>query len=86
MQNAEDSYQQARHYADDAEKSRDQMEAMMAAMERINQTSNKIGNMEPAATCSEASPIASNVVVICIFIFHIASSRREKSPVYLSGI
>lgn len=61
MQNAEDSYQQARHYADDAEKSRDQMEAMMAAMERINQTSNKIGNI-----ISEIESIASQTNLLSL--------------------
>lgn len=61
MQNAEDSYQQARHYADDAEKSRHQMEAMLVAMERINQTSNKIGNI-----ISEIESIASQTNLLSL--------------------
>lgn len=61
MKNAEDSYQQARHYADDAEKSREQMNAMLTAMERINQTSNKIGNI-----ISEIESIASQTNLLSL--------------------
>lgn len=41
----EASYTEAQKYADEAEKSRIQMEAMMAAMDRINETSSQIQNI-----------------------------------------
>lgn len=59
--NAEDSYQQAQHYADDAEMSREQMDTMLTAMERINQTSNKIGNI-----ISEIESIASQTNLLSL--------------------
>ena len=41
----EDSYQEANKYATEADQSRIEMEAMMEAMARINETSQKIGNI-----------------------------------------
>ena len=41
----EDSYQEANKYATEADQSRVEMEAMMTAMSRINETSQKIGNI-----------------------------------------
>ena len=41
----EESYQQAEKYADEADKSRLEMEAMVEAMNRINETSEKIENI-----------------------------------------
>ncbi len=41
----EDSYQEANKYATEADQSRVEMEAMMEAMARINETSQKIGNI-----------------------------------------
>lgn len=41
----EDSYQEANKYATEADQSRVEMEAMMEAMSRINETSQKIGNI-----------------------------------------
>ena len=41
----EESYAQAQQYANEAEKSREQMEAMMQAMDRINDTSTQIQNI-----------------------------------------
>lgn len=42
---AEDSYNQARTYADEAEHSRKEMKAMMEAMSRINNASQQVGNI-----------------------------------------
>ncbi len=44
-ENAEDSYKKARQYANQADNSREEMTTMMAAMERISDTSLKIGNI-----------------------------------------
>lgn len=44
-QNAELSYRQAKDYAKEADKSRMEMQVMVSAMERINETSLKIGNI-----------------------------------------
>ena len=44
-ENAEDSYKKARQYANQADSSREEMTTMMAAMERISDTSLKIGNI-----------------------------------------
>ncbi len=60
-ESADDSYQQARRYADDAEKSREQMDTMLLAMERISQTSNKIGNI-----ISEIESIASQTNLLSL--------------------
>lgn len=43
--NAEESYQRAQNYAHDADNSRLEMNSMMAAMDRINETSGKIGEI-----------------------------------------
>lgn len=42
---SDESYMQAQHYADEADGSREEMNTMMAAMGRINETSKKIGNI-----------------------------------------
>ena len=42
---AEESYRLAQQYADEADRSRGEMEMMVAAMERINEASQKIGNI-----------------------------------------
>ena len=42
---AEESYQQARQYAGEADQSKNQMQSMIDTMSRINESSNKIGNI-----------------------------------------
>jgi len=42
---SDESYVQAQHYADEADGSREEMNTMMAAMERISEASTKIGNI-----------------------------------------
>lgn len=42
---SDESYMQAQRYADEADGSREEMNTMMAAMERINEASTKIGNI-----------------------------------------
>lgn len=44
-QSADDSYVKAQEYAEAADKSRQEMDTMMAAMERINDASNRIGDI-----------------------------------------
>lgn len=44
-ESADESYIKAQQYADRADHSREEMNTMMSAMERINDTSNKIGNI-----------------------------------------
>lgn len=44
-ESADESYVKAQRYADAADNSREEMNAMMAAMERINETSSKIGDI-----------------------------------------
>ncbi|MEY8392048.1 methyl-accepting chemotaxis protein [Lachnospiraceae bacterium] len=44
-QNAEESYARAQEYANQADHSREEMNSMMAAMERINDTSTRIGDI-----------------------------------------
>lgn len=44
-QSADESYSKAQEYADKADESRQEMATMMMAMERINDTSTKIGNI-----------------------------------------
>ncbi len=44
-ESAEEAYANAQKYADDADKSRQEMDTMMAAMEKINESSNKIGDI-----------------------------------------
>lgn len=45
VESAEESYQKAQNYAHDADNSRLEMGSMMAAMDRINETSGKIGEI-----------------------------------------
>lgn len=42
---SDESYMKAQHYANEADGSREEMNTMMAAMERINEASTKIGNI-----------------------------------------
>ena len=42
---AEESYQQAKQYAGEADQSKNQMQSMIDTMSRINESSNKIGNI-----------------------------------------
>lgn len=44
-ESADESYTKAQHYANEADNSREEMNIMMASMERINDTSKKIGNI-----------------------------------------
>lgn len=44
-ESADDSYAKAQHYANEADNSKEEMHHMMEAMERINDTSTKIGNI-----------------------------------------
>lgn len=44
-EHVKDSYRQAQQYSQEADRSRTEMENMVAAMERINETSNKIENI-----------------------------------------
>jgi len=57
----EENYNQAHRYAEEAEKSRMQMAAMMAAMDRMNETSQKIGNI-----ISEIEDIASQTNLLSL--------------------
>ena len=57
----EESYKKARRYADEADKSREEMDAMVNAMERINETSEKIGNI-----ISEIEDIASQTNLLSL--------------------
>lgn len=45
VDSADESYRKAQHYAQEADNSREEMNSMMAAMERINEASAKIGNI-----------------------------------------
>ncbi len=58
---AEESYQLAQQYADEAEHSRGEMEMMVAAMGRINEASQKIGNI-----ISEIEDIASQTNLLSL--------------------
>lgn len=58
---AEESYQLAQQYADEADRSRGEMEMMVAAMERINEASQKIGNI-----ISEIEDIASQTNLLSL--------------------
>lgn len=58
---AYDSYVQAKKYADEADNSREQMKAMVDAMTRINETSNKISNI-----ISEIEDIASQTNLLSL--------------------
>lgn len=60
-ENAEASSAQARHYADEADKSRVEMQAMVDAMARINETSKKIENI-----ISEIEDIASQTNLLSL--------------------
>ncbi len=57
----EDTYLQAQKYADEAEQSRTEMQALVEAMGRINETSNKIGNI-----ISEIEDIASQTNLLSL--------------------
>lgn len=59
--NAEESYTQARSYADEAERSRREMKAMMGAMSRINKASQQVGNI-----ISEIEAIASQTNLLSL--------------------
>lgn len=59
--NAEESYVQARTYADEAEHSRTEMKAMMEAMSRINEASQQVGNI-----ISEIEDIASQTNLLSL--------------------
>lgn len=58
---AEESYQLAQQYADEADRSRGEMEMMVAAMGRINDASQKIGNI-----ISEIEDIASQTNLLSL--------------------
>lgn len=58
---AEESYRLAQQYADEADRSRGEMEMMVAAMERINEASQKIGNI-----ISEIEDIASQTNLLSL--------------------
>lgn len=58
---AEDAYNQAKSYADEADNSRSEMKAMVDAMNRINETSQKIGNI-----ISEIEDIASQTNLLSL--------------------
>lgn len=60
-ENAGDSYNKAQQYADRADNSLQEMNTMMAAMERINDTSKKIGNI-----ISEIESIASQTNLLSL--------------------
>ena len=60
-QSADESYMKARLYADKADNSREEMNAMMAAMERINASSNRIGDI-----ISEIESIASQTNLLSL--------------------
>ena len=60
-QNTEASYQQASKYAEEADTSRGEMEAMMNAMNKINETSQNIGNI-----ISEIEDIASQTNLLSL--------------------
>ena len=60
-QSAEESYKQAEKYANEADNSRAEMSAMVNAMERINETSKKIGNI-----ISEIESIASQTNLLSL--------------------
>lgn len=60
-QSAGDSYIKAQEYADEADKSRQEMDTMLAAMERINDTSTKIGDI-----ISEIESIASQTNLLSL--------------------
>ncbi|MDE6619340.1 MAG: methyl-accepting chemotaxis protein [Lachnospiraceae bacterium] len=59
--NAEDSYTQARAYAEEAERSHREMKAMMEAMSRINDASQQVGNI-----ISEIEDIASQTNLLSL--------------------
>ncbi len=59
--NAKESYTQARTYADEAERSRREMKAMMGAMSRINEASQQVGNI-----ISEIEAIASQTNLLSL--------------------
>ena len=60
-QSADESYAKAQLYADKADNSREEMNSMMAAMERINAASNRIGDI-----ISEIESIASQTNLLSL--------------------
>lgn len=60
-ESVEESYIQAQRYAEEADRSRGEMKAMVNAMERINETSQKIGNI-----ISEIEDIASQTNLLSL--------------------
>lgn len=58
---AEESYKQARTYSDEADRSREEMKAMMEAMSRINDASQQVGNI-----ISEIEDIASQTNLLSL--------------------
>lgn len=58
---AEESYTQAQNYADEADRSRDEMHTMVTAMEKISESSAKIGNI-----ISEIESIASQTNLLSL--------------------
>lgn len=60
-QNADESYQKAQHYANEADSSREEMNTLMLAMERINESSTRIGDI-----ISEIESIASQTNLLSL--------------------
>ncbi len=60
-QNADEAYTQAQHYADKADNSREEMNTLMGAMERINDASTRIGDI-----ISEIESIASQTNLLSL--------------------
>ncbi|MCM1259061.1 MAG: methyl-accepting chemotaxis protein [Roseburia sp.] len=61
VESANESYQKAQHYAHSANDSREEMGILMSAMDRINKTSSKIGNI-----ISEIEAIASQTNLLSL--------------------
>ncbi len=59
--NADESYQQAQYYANKADNSREEMDTLMTAMERINEASTRIGDI-----ISEIESIASQTNLLSL--------------------
>lgn len=65
LKNAEESYHQAKSYADEADNSRTEMGTMVAAMEKISDSSAKMGNIisEIEAIASQTSLLSLNASI-----------------------